>query len=187
MSLRIYVHTRPNEAYFSKDVYARKRMYADKVALEGIQRIAYILSEDGKGDYEDILEELEPIEKLSHARHEMHSSSDSDMDCMDDIGTQYSDGSLGYDAEQVNKKYGLVPGVSCNVGYIPEVMLTDDYDTIADYYDTTPEDIEENWNDYAERIMSEWRECKDDVSNKIRVWFYYLNEKFGTDFPSKTP
>lgn len=170
-------------AYFSKEAYERKKKFAQRTAGEGIRRIAEILEEEGLGSADDLEIKLEPIRRLSHARHDMHSSRDSDMDCMDEIGHQYSDGCLGLDAQEVNEELGLVPGVSCNVGYIPEVSIHDGTDMIADYYDVDASEVEDNWNDYVERIYDEWRSCKNDVSEKLRKWFRLLNERFGTNFP----
>ena len=73
-------------AYFSKDIYDRKRDYAYRISNEGLEKIAlYLVSENPKyknadlddedvqdeidSEIEDLIYELEPIAELSHKKH----------------------------------------------------------------------------------------------------------------------
>lgn len=119
-------------AYFSKEVYDRKRDYAYRISNEGLEKIAlYLVSENPKyknadlddedvqdeidSEIEDLIYELEPIANLSHFRHELHSTKASSLfntESADfDLPKQYDDDSedcLYYEVMELNKKYGLV-------------------------------------------------------------------------------
>ena len=77
-------------AYFSKEIYDRKRDYAYRISNEGLEKIAlYLVAENPKykdvtwesddelldeidSEIEGLIYELEPIAELSHKRHEIH-------------------------------------------------------------------------------------------------------------------
>lgn len=120
-------------AYFSKDIYDRKRDYAYKISNEGLEKIAlYLVSENPKyknadlddedvqdeidSEIEDLIDELEPIADLSHFRHKLHSTKTSSLFTVEsanfDLPDQYDDNlsedGLYYKVTELNKRYGLV-------------------------------------------------------------------------------
>ena len=168
-------------AYFAKDQYAGKKEYAAKVSADNEK----ILREAGMSE-----EETELLIDLSHTRHELHSSRGQELrNLFDKVGHQYSaDETLVDKANKIAEKYNLptmpAPG-------IPEIDLDDDYDMIADFFGVTKEevekDFEENTGEYYQDILLEWEKAQNKASHDIRVFFYHVNKKYGTDFPDDVP
>lgn len=131
---------------------------------------------------EDLLIELEPIQELSHARHDMHSSRNGDMDCFDKLGTEFSDGCLIDKVNYLVKEFELgLPKL--DLMPVPVVSLDDDYEEIADYFDVDKEDVEDDYDTYYDRIIGIWQEARNKGSEAIRKWFSIVNKKFDTNFP----
>lgn len=185
-------------AYYSKDVYDRKREYAYNVSNLGIDEIAIailkkqgITTDDDNFDekLEDLVEELQPIVDLSHERHEMHSSRDTtDVTYMDIIGNQYNVGeTLLNKVNELNKKYHIIQQTLPDYFEIPEMDVdVDDWEEICEYYGI--EYDENDYNDMVEKagnaLITDNRNKKDYASETIRQWFSAINEKYGTNFPS---
>lgn len=168
-------------AYYTKEEYRRKAEYAYGKSTEGITMIAAALGVDE--------EELEPIARLSHTRHKIHSTAASHFACdsseLAKVGTQYSDGSMIDDVNALNRKYKLVDGdIPCI--HEPEVEMSVDSDEdIMDYYDKATDGMNDD-DIHAEAydlICCDWAEIIDQWSDAVRQWFGKLNERFGTDFP----
>ena len=168
-------------AYFTKEQYSRKREYAAKVAT----------------GYKDILvnagmseEEADKLIKLSHKRHELHCASGAELrELFDELGTQYSvEITLIDEVNNLAHKYNL-PTIPQQE--IPEVDIDDDYDLIADYFGVSEEEVqkdyEESIGEYHQDILLEWEKAKNKTSHDIRIFFYYINKKYGTDFPDDLP
>ena len=192
-------------AYFDKETYERKRNYAHRISREGLEKIAtQLVLEDPKyenvnlddedvqdeidKEIEGLIYELEPIAKLSHKRHEIHSTNRghfiADSFDLHKVGTEYSDGCLIDDVNELNKKYNLVDE---KIPYIklPEVDFDIDSDEdILDYYGINiSDDEDENHTNAYEALFEDWDDCINKWSDSVRKWFRKLNEKFGTDFP----
>lgn len=212
-------------AYFSKEVYDRKREYAYRTSREGLTAVATILAINDMGidkkypeltldaweEYLDSLDadeynekddelndlisdyeiELEPLKELSHARHEIHSTSREHFLVDDnpvhrlltDVGTQYSDGGMVYEVNKLNKKLKLVDKDIPEM-YIPDVSMDDSIEEVLEYYDIeVSDDYDENVENAREALMNDYSEIVNDWSNSVRDWFGELNERFGSDFP----
>ena len=48
-------------------------------------------------------------------------------------------------------------------------------------------DYEESIGEYHQDILLEWEKAKNKTSHDIRIFFYYINKKYGTDFPDDLP
>lgn len=194
MTERLKQNIQKEAAFFSKEIYDRKREYAYGKTEEGLDLIAKaILERDNKEyteeDIEELVEELEPIQQLSHARHEMHSSADNtDVTYMDTIGNQYtSTVTLLQKVNDLNKKYNIVEEILPDYFNIPEVDADiDSWEEICEYYG-----IKYNEDDYSDMVdkavaalTEENRKTKDKASETIRSWFAKINDKYGTNFPS---
>ena len=132
---------------------------------------------------ENLLVDLEPIQDLSHARHDMHSSRNGDMDCFDKLGTEYSlDDCLIDQVNYLVKNYELgLPKL--DLMPVPGVSLDDEYELIAEYFDVAEEDVKDDYDKYYDEIIGIWREAKNKGSEAIRKWFSLVNKKFDTNFP----
>lgn len=202
-------------AYFSKEVYDRKRDYAYRVSREGLEIIANTLlmeeefgTEDNYNEYidtladeeyedfkeeweskiEDLVEELEPLQELSHARHEMHSSSSLHYDIFDPFGTQWSGKSdLLLDVNDLIKKYNLGVKKPLEEPNVPEVSLDDSTEDIFDYYgydyNLEEDDYENNWSEILDELATDWGNAQNYYSQYIREFFGRINDRFDTDFP----
>lgn len=180
-------------AYFSKDAYWNKKLYADKVAGESADAVAdYILNQQGitddNEDYEDLrddlLEELEVLNKLSSERHEMHTSDS--CDCFDKLGNQYTYGDcLIEQVNALNKKYDLVDSYLSMIAE-PEATPDMSLEDLCEYYDI--EYDEDNYHKILNRVTEllddDWNRARDAASEEIRKWFGLLNEKTGSQYPS---
>lgn len=166
-------------AFFSKEAYEGKQEYALRVAGIGIETIKEALGLDPDS------EELNPIAKLSLARHTMHSSKDNNYDCFDELGyTGYADqNGLIDEVNRLNDKYKLVDfGIDKPV--LPEVDTdSDEMDDLYDRFGIGREEENSDWK-VCDKVYSLWRDEKNKCSNNIRNWFKKLNEKYGTDFPA---
>lgn len=187
-------------SYFTKDIYDRKREYAYNVSSSGIEKIAIaILKKHGITENDDnfdeklenIVEELQPIADLSHARHDMHSTRDSvsDYEALDMIGNEFSTGNtLLEQVNKLNEKYKIINEE------LPDEMtvtyLSDEDDStdiineaillgICDKEDT--EDIDRD--DVIQLLYSIYSYYKNKASNIIRDWFHKINKKYETNFP----
>lgn len=195
-------------AYFDKETYERKARYAYRISREGLEKIAvYLVSENPKYnnadlDDEDIQDEidkkiegliyeLEPIAELSHKRHEIHSTDRShfiygSVD-LHKVGTEYSDGCLIDDVNELSEKYNLV---NEKIPYIklPEcdTYIDSDEDILNYYGIDISDDEDENHINAYEALFEDWDDCIDNWSHSVRKWFRKLNEKFGTDFPDES-
>lgn len=199
-------------AYFSKEVYDRKRDYAYRVSREGLEIIANTLlieeefgTEDKYWEYadtltdeeyedfkeeweskvEDLVEELEPLQELSHARHEMHSSSTiSDYS----IFEPFEDSYLLLDVNNLIKKYDL--GVKKPLDDIktPDMSWNDSMEDLFDYYgygeyDLEDEDYDDKELEIVDELTTDWRNAQNYYSQYIREFFGRINDRFDTDFP----
>ena len=203
-------------AYFSKEVYDRKREYAYRVSKEGLEIIANTLlmeeefgTEDKYNEYidtltdeeyqdfeeeweskvEDLVEELEPLQELSHARHEMHSSSTmGDYSIFEPFGNQWEGLSdLLVSVNDLIKDYDLgvkKPLVEINV---PEMGSDDTREDLFDYYgyeyDLEDDDYDDKESEVLDELLTDWRNAQDYYSQYLREFFGRINERFGTDFP----
>ena len=183
-------------AYFSKEIYDRKRDYARNIADEGLELIAlYIVShnkeyenysdDDLDDEIEDLIEELEPIKELSFARHRMHSSSTYDSEDVELIGSEYSDGDTLIDqVNELNDTYDLVKD---DLHYLDDPLVNEETyedEDVADYFDVEEDEVTDDMTyKFVEHLRDEWNEIKDKNSEYIRSWFRELNKKFGTKFP----
>lgn len=192
-------------AYFDRNTYDRKREYAYNVSSSGIDEIAVailkkqgITTDDDNFDFEleNLVEELQPIADLSHERHEMHSSRDysDDTSYFDVLGNQFSDDGLLVKVNELNDKYNIVEQKLPNYFEITEIDWEAGYDLkdLCEEYDI---DYDDNWEEDSKQynnaieevniaLMEENRRRKDEASKIIRDWFYVINKKYGTNFPS---
>lgn len=170
-------------SYFSKEQYLGKALYAAKVNMDNKK----ILLDAGLSE-----DEIELLIELSHTRHDLHSassSSDKLRELYDTIGHQYSaDITLIDEVNAIANKYGL-PTIPAQE--IPEIDIDDDHKLIADYFAVSVEEVdkdyEESIGEFHQDILLEWEKSKDKTSKDIRVFFYYINKKYGTDFPDNVP
>lgn len=203
-------------AYFSKEVYARKREYAYRVSREGLEIIANTLlveeefgTEDKYNEYidtltdeeyldfeeeweskvEDLVEVLEPLQELSHARHEMHSSSTmSDYSIFEPFGNQWEGLSdLLVSVNDLIKDYDLgvkKPLVEINA---PEMGLNDTREDLFNYYgyeyDLEDDDYDDKELEVLNELSTDWRNAQDYYFQYLREFFGRINDRFGTDFP----
>lgn len=159
-------------AYFSKDVYFNKMLYASKVSASNVSK----LIEAGMKEHE-----AELLAHLSHLRHKMHCSHFNEaVSLLEELGTQYSDGGLICDVNELVGKYGLPSIPLCDA---PEIDPSNDNWLIAEYFDVDEDEIEKNYADFVERIDKLWKNAKDATSQNIRDFFKAVNEAYGTDFP----
>ena len=183
-------------AYFSKDIYDRKREYAFQQSNKGIDEIALEIlikqgtkpeDEDFDEKLNDLIEELEPIQELSHERHNFHSSRDLDSSYFDNIGNQYNWGedTLLSKVNDLNKKYKIIEKDLPNYFNIPEVDYdVDSIEDICDYYGIEYTELTNEIYDKAiEMLQEDIRKSKDNASETIRAWFKEINNKYGTNFP----
>lgn len=192
-------------AYFSKDIYDRKRDYAYRISNEGLEKIAlYLVSENPKyknadlddedvqneidKEIEDLIYELEPIAELSHLRHNIHSTDRghfiADSSDLHKVGTEYSDGCLIDDVNELNKKYNLVDEKLRYISLPQCDMDIDSDEDILDYYgEDISEDEDENHEKAYELLFEDWDDCINKWSDSVRQWFREINKKFDTDFP----
>lgn len=191
-------------AYFSKEVYDRKRDYAYRISNEGLEKIAlYLVAENPKyknadlsddeisdeidSEIESLIYELKPIARLSHKRHEIHSNhSDSRMDWWDN---EIED--IISEVNGLNKTYDLVKE------NVPSIDTDDEgvdidwdawlvCDTLGLNEDEYLEDgnwKDDKFNDVYELVCEYNRDLKNKWSDSIRKWFKKINDKFGSDFP----
>lgn len=194
-------------AYFSKEVYDRKRDYAYRISKDGLEKIAlYLVAENPKyknvdwdsddelldemdSEIEELIDELEPIAELSHKRHEIHSTDRkhfvNDSSDLHKIGTQYSDNCLIDEVNSLNKKYNLVADKVPYINCVEVDFDTDSDEDILDYYgEDVSDDEDENHNKAYECMFFDWDEQINKWSDSVRKWFRELNKKFDTDFPS---
>ena len=190
-------------AYFSKDIYDRKRDYAYRISKEGLEKIAlYLVSENPKyknadlddedvqdkidKEIEDLIYELEPIAELSHLRHNVHSDGhDTSFDF------SFQDSEIIDDANEINKKYNLnkneIPHP--NTEDLPSLdddnwLLCEEFDLNEDeWLDEYGDWIGDKYEDIYEMVVEKVREEKDRWSDSVRQWFREINKKFDTDFP----
>lgn len=189
------------DAYFGKDAYERKMEYAYKKSGEGIRAIAeYYAQKEGltydDDEYEDVVNDyetiFEPIAELSHLRHEIHSSGvHSNLDFW-----EYQYETLIDEVNGLNHEYDLVPK---DVQYLDGESLPD-MDIMSnseicdlmgwdksDWLDEDGDLLIDKENMFYDNIAYAIREGIDEWSDSVREWFWYVNEKFGTDFPDKEP
>ena len=193
-------------AYFSKDIYDKKRDYAYRISSEGLEKIAETLvAEDPKyknvdldddkvidsidKDIQNLIYELEPIQDLSHRRHSIHSDGDDcHLDWWDNTIEDIIDNVNG-----LNKKYSLVNKQVHGID-IEEEGIDFDWDNwlICDSLDLNEDEYLDEygyWKDddkkdeVYELTCEENRRLKDKWSEGVREWFSGLNKKFDTDFP----
>ena len=159
-------------AYFSKDVYFNKMLYASKVSASNVSK----LIEAGMKEHD-----AELLAHLSHLRHKMHCSHDDEaISLLEELGTQYSDGSLICDVNELAGKYGLPSIPLCDA---PEIDSSWDNWLIAEYFDVDEDEVEDDYDDYVERIDKLWENAKNTTSKNIRDFFKAVNEAYETDFP----
>lgn len=189
------------DAYFGKDAYERKAEYAYRISSEGISAIAeYYAQQDGltydDDEYEDAVVDyetiFEPIAELSHLRHNIHSSGLHYN--LDFWKSEYE--TLIDEVNELNEKYELAP---IDVEYLDYESLPDmdimSNSEICDlmgwdetyWLDEDGDLIVDKKNEFYDNIAYAIREEIDRWSDSVREWFWYVNEKFGTDFPDKEP
>lgn len=192
-------------AYFSKEIYDRKRDYAYRISNEGLEKIAlYLVAENPKyknvnfesddelldemdSEIEGLIYELEPIAELSHKRHEIHSDGDdSHMDWWDneiiDIITKVT---------ELNDTYNLINIDVPSIDYEDEGvdldwdnwLICDVLDLDEDEYLEDGQWIDGKYDEVYEKACEYNRELKDEWSDSVRKWFKEINKKFDTDFP----
>jgi len=164
-------------AYFTKEQYEAKREYAARVSASNEEILANARVSD---------DDIETLIKLSHTRHKLHCARGEELRRLfDEVGTQYScDKTLVDFANEIAEKYNL-PNIPAP--YIPEVDASDDNYLIAEYFDISEEELEARDFEIYNDIYELWEEAKNKVSHDIRVFFYYVNDRFGTDFPQAIP
>ena len=184
-------------AYFSKEIYERKANYAYTISMEGIRAIAqYFVKKDGYSEddeeYEDMIDNyaeiFEPVARLSHLRHEIHSNTqyrllefwDSSFDRLID------------EVNELNRKYDLAPVAVETMECDSFVDLIMENEIVLESLGIEKEQwdkyLDENgdWkddNEIGDMIDRKMDENIDKWSESIRNWFGYINEKFGSDFP----
>lgn len=164
-------------AYFTKEQYEAKREYAARVSASNEEILANARFSD---------DDIETLIKLSHTRHKLHCAKGEELRRLfDEVGTQYSfDKTLVDFANEIAEKYNL-PNI--HAPYIPEVDVSDDNYLIAEYFDISEEELEARYFEIYNDIYELWEEAKNKVSYDIRVFFYYVNDRYGTDFPQVIP
>ena len=178
-------------AYFSKDAYERKSEHAYRVSVEGISKIAKKLSDEYNVGYDDLLEELEPIQQLSHLRHEIHSSKDNGK--LDFWNEEYDE--IINKVNSLSRKYNLSKSSVKGFDYesLPDLDLDNDIniDILGlkrnEWLDDDGYLITDKKDIFFAMVNSTIRSQKDYWSDNVREWFWHLNKKFGTEFPDKTP
>lgn len=193
-------------AYFSKEVYDRKRDYAYRISKEGLEKMAlYLVAENPKyknadledddvqeeidSEIESLIYELEPIAELSHERHNIHSDN---HDAHMDWWTQETERIIS-EVSELNDKYNLVnqevpsidaedEGVDCDwdAWLVCEILDLDGDEYLEDNFHFNDEKFDEVYElccEYNRKLKDEW-------SNSVRKWFKEINKKFDTDFPS---
>ena len=183
-------------AYFSKEVYERKREYAYRQSANNLEIMAeYYAQRDGltedDDEYEDTVADyenmFEPIAELSHLRHEIHSSGvHYNLDFWE---SQYE--TLIDEVNELNQKYELAPTDVKQFDYesLPDNMMSnseicdfmgwDESDWLDEYGDLIDDKKDEFYDNIAYAISEEI----DEWSGSVRKWFGYVNQKFGTNFP----
>lgn len=191
-------------AYFSKEIYDRKREYAHGIAREGLEKIAlYLVAENPKyknadlddedvqdeidKEIENLINELEPIAELSHKRHEIHSDgNDSHLDWWDN---EIMD--IIREVRELNEKYNLINKDVRGFDYEEEGvdwdwdnwLICDVLNLDEDEYLEDGQWIDEKKDEAYEKACEYNRELKDEWSDSVRQWFKEINKKFDTDFP----
>ena len=194
-------------SYFSKEIYQKKRDYAYTVSSKGLENVAtYLVAENPKyknadlsnddifqeinSVIEDLINELEPIQQLSHKRHEIHSANRrhfvNDSSELSKIGNQYSDGCLIDDVNRLNRKYNLVKDVVKLIGDVGVSYDSDSDEEILGYYgeDYVGLDDNEIHEKAYELMVWDWDATINKWSDSVRAWFKEINKKFNTDFPA---
>lgn len=177
-------------AYFDKETYERKEAYAHRVSYESIAIIAEALGLDCDD------ERLEALERLSHIRHEIHSTQhpeslvtgndDNLMRNVNLIGHQYSTGEITPLVNELHLIDDWFPTIT-----LPELSDDDSFRYRIEYFNgTVPEDWDDDDNyDELSSLCYETeffgcREIIDDWSDSVRRWFGKVNKKYGTKFPA---
>lgn len=189
------------DAYFGKDAYERKMEYSYKKSGEGIRAIAeYYAQKEGltydDDEYEDVVNDyetiFEPIAELSHLRHEIHSSGLHYN--LDFWKSEYE--TLIDEVNGLNHEYDLVPK---DVKYLdweslPDMDIMSNSEICdlmgwdkSDWIDEDGDLIVDKKNEFYDNVAYAISEGIDEWSDSVREWFWYVNEKFGTDFPDKEP
>lgn len=181
-------------SYFTKDIYDKKREYAYKNSAEGVSLIAEKISNENNLDFETLLEELQPIGELSHKRHELHSTDrrhfiSENVEVLNELGTQYSvEEDLIDKVNKINKKYNLTPKTIRKIDADKPDVDIDSYSEIIEFYgEDIPTEEEEIKSKALDLLYEDWDKEIEEWSNSVREWFYYVNKKYGSNFPSKVP
>jgi hypothetical protein len=189
------------DAYFGKDAYGRKAEYAYRKSSEGISAIAeYYAQQDGltydDDEYEDAVNDyetiFEPIAELSHLRHKIHSSGthynldfwDYHYDTMIDEVNKLND---EYNLSQIDVEYldyESLPDIEImSNSEICDLMGLDE----SEWLDGDGDLIYDKKNKFYDEIAWAISDEVDKWSDSVREWFWYVNQKFGTEFPDKEP
>jgi hypothetical protein len=189
------------DAYFSKEAYERKKEYAYRKSSGGIRAIAeYYAQQDGlteeDNEYEDAVNDyetiFEPVSELSHLRHEIHSSGMHYN--LDFWKSEYE--TLIDEVNELNQKYELAPTDVKQFDYesLPDTEIMSNSEICdfmgwdeSDWLDEDGDLIVDKKNEFYDNVAYAISEGIDEWSNSVREWFWYVNQKFGTDFPDKEP
>lgn len=184
-------------AYFSKEIYERKANRAYKISMEGIRAIAqYFVKKDGYSEddeeYEDMIDNyaeiFEPVARLSHLRHEIHSNTKCRLSGFEDLSFDR----LIDEVNELNRKYNLAPVAVETMEWDSYVDINMENEVVLECLGIEEEQwdkyLDENgdWKDSNEICDMVYRKMDENIdkwSESIRNWFGYINEKFGSDFP----
>lgn len=140
-------------------------------------------------ELDELRVELEPLQDLSHARHNMHVSDKCNPELFKDFVTSDDEPTELVDAvNDIIDKYDIGVLEHIELPYMPDVYDWEDTEDIADYFDLP---LEEDSDDYIDQydtvyvtLHSVWGDAKNDYSNYLRSFFGIVNDRFGTKFPS---
>lgn len=200
-------------------IYDRNREFAFRRSTEGLEIIAETLlaesygysslrevfknlGSDNDSEYDRLADEidqklyelqieLEPLQDLSHARHNMHVSDKCNPELFEDFVTLDDEPTdLVVAVNDIIDKYNIGVTEHIKLPSMPDVYDWETTEDIADYFDL-PFDEDADYSEYHDQydtvyatLYRVWGESKNNYSNYIRSFFRRVNDRFGTKFPS---
>ena len=200
------------------NIYDRNREFAYKRSTEGIELIAEtLLAEDyGYNNLDDVFRslpdnitgveydrlvdeveqklaelkiELEPLQELSHARHNMHVSDKCNPSLFEDFVTLDDEPTdLVVAVNDIMDRYDIGVWEHIELPFMPDVYDWETVEDIADYFGLPLDEDSDDYPDQCDAVYatlhSVWGDAKNSYSNYIRSFFGKVNDRFGTEFPS---
>lgn len=133
--------------------------------------------------------ELEPLQDLSHARHNMHVSDKCNPQLFEDFVTLDDEPTdLVVAVNDIMDRYDIGVWEHIELPFMPDVYDWETVEDIADYFGLPLDEDSDDYSDQYDAVYNAlhgvWEDAKDDYSNYIRSFFGRVNDRFGTEFPS---